>query len=524
MQKQPGKNIVACSDGTGNSAVKGRGSNVFKLYEAIALNDGNSPEQIAIYDDGIGTQKFRLLRVATGVAGYGMKRNVRQLYIEISRAYKPGDQIYLFGFSRGAFTVRMLAGLIATQGLIDCEKASPARLGSLARGAQNRLLRDHLKQALFQKLLGNVLSFMVSPWRYDYDHSDFVHSDNEQPTESAAIRSPETGVGITFIGAWDTVNAVGFPIAGLGWIWNKLVYKFTFPDEVLHKRVVAASHALSLDDQRGTFHPTTWDESGCTQNNDQRINQVWFAGVHSNVGGGYPKQGLSMITLDWMMSEAELAQPVNAIRFEKQQRSLIRSRANIDDKLYDSRAGLAKFYRYAPRELSNICSSSKIPVRIHHSVLYRAKESRSDGYTPLNIPQHFEIVGRTTRPSSRIPIGTVTLQGPASVTGIASKRYFLDKVRQAAQIGFFAINLPVLFWCISIFETTSWEPAWYEKSLLCFASPFDCFARPVAGMWNLLIPLVGLNATLYAAAIYAEKKTKNHLQEFWHTTEIELLD
>src|SRR5262245_8268612 len=121
-----GKRIVICSDGTGNTAIKGRGTNVFKLFEAVDLDshrfDLSKPPQVAIYDDGVGTQNFVLWRVVSGATGLGLSRNVKHLYTELSRVYDQGDEIYMFGFSRGAFTVRTLAGFIATCGLVDPSK------------------------------------------------------------------------------------------------------------------------------------------------------------------------------------------------------------------------------------------------------------------------------------------------------------------------------------------------------------------------------------------------------------------
>src|SRR5215813_3746406 len=108
------KNIVICSDGTGNTTIKGRGTNVFKLYEAVdtSLRPSKPPLQVAFYDDGIGTETVRWFRILTGAIGWGLGRNIRKLYLELARVYDPGDKIYLFGFSRGAFTVRMLARMI----------------------------------------------------------------------------------------------------------------------------------------------------------------------------------------------------------------------------------------------------------------------------------------------------------------------------------------------------------------------------------------------------------------------------
>jgi uncharacterized protein (DUF2235 family) len=127
------KNIVICADGTGNTAMKGRGTNVFKLYEAVdqSVPDQKSGllRQIAIYHDGVGTENLKWWRIFTGAIGWGLARNVRELYEELARVYAKGDKIYLFGFSRGAFTVRTLAELIALCGIPDLnlDKESDAK-------------------------------------------------------------------------------------------------------------------------------------------------------------------------------------------------------------------------------------------------------------------------------------------------------------------------------------------------------------------------------------------------------------
>jgi uncharacterized protein (DUF2235 family) len=125
------KRIVVCSDGTGNTSIKGRGTNVFKLFEAVDLNghrfDAVLTPQIALYDDGVGTEDFKPLKIFAGLTGFGLSRNVRRLYKELARVYDPGDEIYMFGFSRGAFTVRTLVGFIATCGVINPQNLTVER-------------------------------------------------------------------------------------------------------------------------------------------------------------------------------------------------------------------------------------------------------------------------------------------------------------------------------------------------------------------------------------------------------------
>lgn len=110
------KNIILLSDGTGNSAAKANRTNVRRLYRAL---DRTTPDQVAFYDDGVGTQNFLPFKLLGGAFGLGLARNVRQLYAFLCRSYSKGNRIYLFGFSRGAFTVRLLVGLIIHQGIFD---------------------------------------------------------------------------------------------------------------------------------------------------------------------------------------------------------------------------------------------------------------------------------------------------------------------------------------------------------------------------------------------------------------------
>src|ERR1044071_6399026 len=109
------KRIVLLSDGTGNAASKVWRTNVWRVFQALDLT---SPQQVALYDDGVGTSSFKPLAILGGAFGWGLKRNVIDLYKFLCRNYRPGSQIYAFGFSRGAFTVRVLIGLIAREGLI----------------------------------------------------------------------------------------------------------------------------------------------------------------------------------------------------------------------------------------------------------------------------------------------------------------------------------------------------------------------------------------------------------------------
>ena len=366
------KNIVICSDGTGNSAVKGRGTNVFKTYEVVDLNghlrDPKLRQQIAFYDDGVGTEKLKPLRIIGGAFGWGLARNVRQLYNDLCRVYEPEDQIYLFGFSRGAFTVRTLAGLIVDCGILRREWQSDSELKRWVRKAYGGHRRH------YKTLVGTILQKIG------------VLSPPEEAVETLRGKIPfYHPVDIRFIGVWDTVDAVGFPVVGVARFWNRFIHQFKFPTLDLSPQVVKACHALAIDDERLTFHPSLWEER---EGDEERIEQVWFAGVHSNVGGGYPKHGMSLVTLDWMMTKAER----EGLRFIPGLRGLYAEQINADDKLYDSRSGLATYYRYKPRSIAGLCREAGTPIpQIHVSAIRRIVLA-TDGYAPGNLPEDLEIV------------------------------------------------------------------------------------------------------------------------------------
>ncbi len=362
------KNIIICSDGTGNTAIKGRGTNVFKIFESVDLNSHRfHPErapQVAIYDDGVGTESFKLMRILGGAAGYGLSRNVRQLYKELCRIYDPGDRIFLFGFSRGAFTVRSLSGFIGTCGIIDVNRLKgPEDLDALIKQAYE-VYRTCYRTWLMKKLIGPVDRGAITRFRERHCHG---------------------GERIHFLGVWDTVDAVGLPLHVSDLI-NKLIYQFKFPDLVLSSSVDRAVHALAIDDERQSFQPLVWDETAPLLPG-QSIEQVWFSGAHSNVGGGYPKQGMSLVALDWMMQHAQQA----GLRLVASERRYYHEHANVDDKLYDPRAGLGTFYRWLPRDIAAICEASGVTPKLHLSVLERIAHG-TDDYRPGNLPASSQVV------------------------------------------------------------------------------------------------------------------------------------
>ena len=200
------KNIVLLSDGTGNSAAKQHKTNVWRLYEALDLSDPD--KQIAFYDDGVGSQRSLPLRLLGNAFGLGLARNVKELYIALCRTYKNGDKIYLFGFSRGAFTVRMLAGLIDHCGLVQADDEAELRRKACRHFDT---YRSRYRGGYLYRLLRFVRRLPLKLVRRPLKRS------GAEPDERKEVC-------IEFIGAWDTVDAYGFPVYELVWLWDLLVW------------------------------------------------------------------------------------------------------------------------------------------------------------------------------------------------------------------------------------------------------------------------------------------------------------
>jgi uncharacterized protein (DUF2235 family) len=378
------RRIVVLSDGTGNSAAAVWRTNVWRTFEALDLSNS---DQVAFYDDGVGTSTFKPLALLGGAFGIGLKRNVIDIYKFVCRNYRDDDdEIFGFGFSRGAFTIRVVTGLILDQGLVQ---------------ATNEIDLDRLATAAFNDYRRRKYHTV---WR------ELFHRDRQiPPSTTAANNRPVSN--IRFLGLWDSVAAYGLPIDEMTRGVSKWIWPLELPNRVLSPRVERACHALALDDERTTFHPVLWDESQeqaagsgqIRQISDERISQVWFSGMHSNVGGGYPDDSLARIPQYWIMTEALKC----GLRFKSAPNadpdSLINTSAarDKDGRLYDSRSGLGGYYRYGPRNLAELCHDrfSEIPgdqvnirlPKIHESV-FRRIQNNAHPCAPLGIPAEYEVV------------------------------------------------------------------------------------------------------------------------------------
>ncbi|WP_446810948.1 DUF2235 domain-containing protein [Methylomonas sp. 2BW1-5-20] len=373
------KNIVLCSDGTGNKGGYGSDSNVYKTYKAVDVTS-NRAHQYTFYDQGVGTDKSdtsknKYWTAMSGAFGFGFRDNLLHLYHFLARSYKPGDQIFLFGFSRGAATVRAFAGFLNACGLVDIRHAQGPS------GFDSDLFENLVKEAFACYRSKDAAKQLVFKNQYAVTGDGYA---------------PNSNLTIHFIGVWDTVSALGFP-KDFSWALEYFfgaLDKFTdqfpplahnFYDFELNSSIQHAYHALAIDDERQTFHPLVWDE----RNFNNTVEQVWFAGVHSNVGGGYPRTGMSDVALVWML---EKAQAHGLVVYDDVLTSY-RESANIYDKLYDSRDGMALYYRYGPRNLSQLCKDklNGKKITLHYSA-YRKLKEFSEGYAPDGLPSRFDVI------------------------------------------------------------------------------------------------------------------------------------
>jgi uncharacterized protein (DUF2235 family) len=390
------KKIVVLSDGTGNAASKVWRTNVWRVFELLDLA---GTEQVAKYDDGVGSSSFKPAALLGGAFGWGLKRNVIDLYKFVCRNYQDDAQIYGFGFSRGAFTIRILVGLILQQGLVPYH--SEVDLHARARDAYREFRRE------------NFHSFLRLEWVFRKLRDGFVHLLDRILSRRPYSKSDNRVVpSIEFIGVWDTVAAYGLPVEEMTRGVSQYIWPLELPQRRLHPKVRRACHALALDDERTTFHPVLWteegesgpssDENGQVWLKDERISQVWFAGVHSNVGGGYPDDALSYLSLLWIMEEARLRGLVfKAMPHADPDAFLsVMSARDKDGRQYNSRAGLGGYYRYGPRKIADLCNArlsgrerDEVHIaqpKIHESALARMR-SDCNAYAPIGLPANYAV-------------------------------------------------------------------------------------------------------------------------------------
>jgi uncharacterized protein (DUF2235 family) len=258
------KRLVVCCDGTWQELKTEYPSNVVKFAQAVTSVAGDKVPQIVFYDEGVGTEA-KSTKLFGGAFGWGLDKNILDCYRFLSLNYVPGDEIYLLGYSRGAYTVRSLAGFIYNSGLVK---------------------RQYLR---------------AIPRAFEIYRDRNIHPDDKE----AQLFRKQFGerVNITLLGCWDTVGALGVPdqVAFLP-IDDWVNEKYQFHDTKLSAIIQNALHAVAIDERRKAFDATLMTKSSSAVH--LNLKQVWFCGDHGCIGGGYKtKSGLSDITLLWMIDE-----------------------------------------------------------------------------------------------------------------------------------------------------------------------------------------------------------------------------
>ena len=425
------KNLVVCCDGTGNE-ISENISNVLKLYRCLRKTEKTHPRQMVFYDPGVGTvtepstwNRWKSnIKLVLGLAtGYGLDDNVLFAYCFLVEHYAPGDKIFLFGFSRGAYTVRVLAGLIHKVGLISPEQANLAGSGLVAYKQYSGLGRGN-----DIKDLENIAVDDQGPLPKD---------EFDLAAQFARITSTRWPT-IHFIGVWDTVASVIVP--------RRDVFFLVFSLEELAFTLVNPSvnifrQAMAIDERRCMFRLKAYDEPQDYWRNryvpdekkePQDILQVWFAGVHCDVGGGYPEveSAESKYPLLWMIGEATKAglhfnpSTVNQLAWGKERKKspfkyVGPAYTPKESPLHNSMSAAWRVLEYVPKRATYKewperkvvwgwyipdCEPRLIPegAHVHESVVKRMEADAS--YRPVNLPKAFVTVPMPVEPAGGVGV------------------------------------------------------------------------------------------------------------------------
>ncbi len=263
------KRLVVCCDGTWNKPDSRTVTNVEKIARTVQSDPGvtGGVHQLVYYVSGVGAGSYGADKVLGGAFGFGLFHNVIACYRFLAQNYEPGDEVFIVGFSRGAYTARSVAGMVGRVGLLTKVSLVEERLPTAVN--------------MYRRTDGPEGAFGASVDEFRHDHCNAVE--------------------VSFLGVFDTVGALGVP---------GLQQAPRFHDVQLSTQVLRARHALAIDETRLKFAPTFWEapaDRADAPTEDSRVKQVWFEGAHSDVGGGYRDTGLSDTSLLWMAREAHAA-------------------------------------------------------------------------------------------------------------------------------------------------------------------------------------------------------------------------
>ena len=327
------KRLVVCCDGTWNSPEQHHVTNVVRSARAVLPTDGQGVSQVVFYDWGIGSYGNR---IRGGMLGVGMDKNIQDAYRFLVHNHSDGDEIFLFGFSRGAYTARSLAGFIRNAGLL--KKIHADLIPTAYRMYRGRAGPDAPRAVEFRR------------------------------RHSREVR-------IRFVGVWDTVGALGVPsriFEAMG--GNR---RYSFHDTSLSRIIEHACHAVAIDEKRIDFEPTLWKR---LPNAGETIEEQWLAGVHCDVGGGNADAGLADVALDWMWSRAA----TQGLAFDDDYRNAM-VRPNPSGRIHRSWTGM---YRVKGRHVRRIGESLPGLESVHSSV--RERYLNMPRYRPDNLMAFLE--------------------------------------------------------------------------------------------------------------------------------------
>ncbi len=340
------RHLVVSCDGTWNTVAQAKGdvptpTNVVRLHHALHEDE----TQLRYYHPGVGTGGM-VDRLRGGGLGEGLSSNIKSAYSWLAMTYQTGDAICLFGFSRGAYTVRSLTGMLSTCGLADTLAASPPA----EHWAEINRLYDEVYRPAEGRPAGPV---------------------------------PYPLVPIRFLGVWDTVGSLGIPDSlGLLNLFD-VDARHRFHNTRLNPLIEHARHAVSLDETRGPFTPTLWAVEQPAPEDHRSVRQMWFPGDHCDVGGGHLQSGLSDAALLWMIEEARAC---TGLSFRKEMLDQIRP--DPADVLHDSCTGLYLHLGPTPRAVPLIDEQRSAEV-VHPSVFARRTRPpiTVGEYRPSHVPR-----------------------------------------------------------------------------------------------------------------------------------------
>ena len=388
------RNIVLLSDGTGNSAAKLNKTNVWRLYQALDLG---GDDQIAFYDDGVGTSGFRPLRLLGGAFGWGLSRNVRHLYEFLCRHYREGDHIYIFGFSRGAFTARTLAGLIARCGVLDCSKAVPAGRG------------DRTVQLNTREGLKAGVKLAYRSYRRGYDQAPVATG---SPAGCGTCfwrpsrRRRRSGATTVLPARRQVHRRLGHGRcrgpAGRRAVDDDRPHLLPAPlsrSGSLAAQVDRACHAIALDDERHTFHPVLWNEQGPAIPSASR--RSGLPACIPTSAAAIPDDDLAFVSLQWMIGEAQYdPDRGDGLRFDRGQPARHRPPGAAARQDARTRGGASASTTATSRGMSRVCATTATTT----------SGSRCRRSTPRCSSASRRTPPATRRPACRRPTGWSTTE------------------------------------------------------------------------------------------------------------------